>query len=123
MYGFLFPVPRDRSAVEVLLPGVDFRAVRELISMTDVLELLGWRVPTRSGPARRGPCPVHRSHSASSRSFAVHLHRQLYCCFRCGSSGNHLDLYAAVTRQGAYAAAVDLCQRLGRPIPWLRPRR
>jgi len=105
------------------VPAVDFRAVRELISMADVLELIGWAALSRAGPARRGPCPVHRARTANSRSFAVHLHRQVYCCCRCGSSGNHLDLYAAVTRQGVYAAALDLCERVRRPVPWLRPRR
>ncbi len=105
------------------MPGIDFRAVRELISITDVLELIGWQAFSRAGPARRGPCPVHRSRSPRSRSFAVHLQRQVYRCFGCGSSGNHLDLYAAVTRQGVYAAALDLCERLGRPGPWLGPRR
>ena len=104
------------------MPGIDFRAVRQLVSMSDVLQLIGFQPRTRAGPQCRGPCPVHRSRSATSRSLEVHLQRQVYHCFVCGSAGNHLDLYAAATRQRLYDAAVDLCVRLGRDVPWLHRR-
>ena len=102
------------------MPGVDFREVRQISSMAEVLELIDFEPLTRLGSTLRGPCPVHHSQSAKSRSFTVHLGRNLYHCFGCGSAGNHLDLYAAVTRQGVYAAAVDLCAKLNREIPWVR---
>jgi hypothetical protein len=38
-------------------------------------------------------------------------------CFKCGSSGNHLDLYAAATGRGLFEAATELCERLDREIP------
>jgi DNA primase len=101
------------------VPGIDFRALRVRISMTQVLALIGFEPHTVSGPALRGPCPVHRSQTARSRSFAVQVERKVYRCFRCGSAGNHLDLYAAVTRQGVYQAALDLCDQLRLPVPWL----
>jgi DNA primase len=101
------------------VPGIDFRAVRERTSMTAVLALIGFKPRTASGPALRGPCPIHRSQAPTSRSFAVHLGRKVYCCFRCGSAGNHLDLYAAVTQQGIYEAALDLCAKLHQPVPWI----
>jgi DNA primase len=102
------------------MPGVDFRFVRQSCTIAEVLDLIGFEPRSRSGPSLRGPCPVHRSQSATSRSFAVHLERNMYHCFRCGSSGNHLDLYAAVTRQNIHDAAVDLCTRLCRDIPWVQ---
>ena len=102
------------------MPGVDFREVRERCSMAEVLELIGFVALSRSGPRLRGRCPVHGSQSATSRAFAVDVARKIYQCFRCGSAGNHLDLYAAVTRQGVYEAAVDLCAKLNRKIPWVR---
>jgi hypothetical protein len=71
--------------------------------------------------AINSPCPVHGAHTPKSRSFAVHLDRKVYRCFRCGSAGNHLDLYAAVTRQRVYHAALDLCAKLQQPVPWLAP--
>ena len=54
--------------------------------------------------------------------FAAHLGKNVYHCFRCGAGGNALDLWAALTRQSLYAAVVDLCERLGRPVPWLLTR-
>jgi DNA primase len=102
-----------------LVPGVDFRAVRAQISMAEVLALIGFVPQTASRSALRGPCPIHRSRTAKSRSFAVHLERKVYRCFRCGSAGNHLDLYAAVIQEGVYQAALDLCAKLHQPVPWL----
>ncbi len=101
------------------MPGVDFRAVRQTVTMAEVLRLLGYVPQVRSRDKLRGPCPVHRSRSATSRSLSVHLGRNLYHCFRCGASGNHLDLYAAVRHLGLYDAALELCTRCGREIPWI----
>jgi DNA primase len=86
--------------------------------MRDVLTLLGWRPRTRRGAPRRGPCLLHGSSSPASRCFAVHLSKKVYHCFRCGASGNALDLYAAATRQTLYRAALELCGRLGHAVPW-----
>ena len=100
------------------MPAIDFQAVRERISMSDVLDLIGFELQSRSGLALRGPCPIHRSQTPRSRSFAVQLERKVYHCCRCGAGGNHLDLYAAVTQQGVYQAALDLCAKLQVPVPW-----
>jgi hypothetical protein len=43
-----------------------------------------------------------------------------YCCHRCHSQGNQLELWAAATKQPLHQAAIDLCQSLGRDIPWIR---
>jgi hypothetical protein len=117
-YGFLFSVPR-MGGREVLVPGIDFRILRARISKTQVLELIGFMPQTASAAGLRGACPIHRSQTPKSRSFAVHVGRKVYRCFRCGSAGNHLDLYAAVTQQGVYQAALDLCAKLHQPVPWL----
>jgi DNA primase len=100
------------------MPGVDFRQVRSLVGMSDVLALVGWRARTRRGEQLRGRCPLHGSRSPTSRCFAVHLGKGVYHCFRCGASGNALDLYAAMTRQTIYQAALELCGRLGHSVPW-----
>jgi DNA primase len=101
------------------MPSVDFRAVRAMVSMAEVLRLLDYPLPRAEPDSLRGSCPVHRSTSSKSRTFSVHLKRNLFRCFSCGAAGNHLDLYAAVTRQGLYQAALDLCEKLHRPVPWL----
>ena len=102
------------------MPGIDYRAARALLPLADVLGLLGFRPCQRRGPQLRGPCPVHRSDSAASRSFAAHLGKNAWHCFGCGADGNALDLWVAVTRQPLHAAVIDLYTRLGRKLPWLR---
>lgn len=102
------------------MPGIDFRALRAQITMTQVLDLLRLEPQISSTGGLRGPCPIHRSQSPKSRSFSVHVGRKMYRCFRCGAAGNHLDLYAAVTQQDVYQAALDLCVKLHQPVPWLK---
>lgn len=87
--------------------------------MAQVLELLGFVPREQSGDEVRGCCPVHGRTSARSRSFSANLKRNVYQCFGCGSAGNHLDLYAAATQQTLYAAAIELCNRVGCAVPWL----
>ncbi len=87
--------------------------------MAQVLELLGFVVQEASGDEMRGACPIHGSTSTRSRSFSANVKKRVYRCFRCGSAGNHLELFAAATQQSLYAAAVDLCQRAGCAVPWI----
>jgi DNA primase len=105
------------------MPGIDFALLRRRLSLAQVLELIGFRATTRCGDQVRGPCPLHsaaasRSSSRRSRSFAAHLERHCWHCFRCGAGGNALDLYVAVTNLPVYAAALELCARLHLPVPW-----
>jgi DNA primase len=101
------------------MPGVRYREVRSLVSMAQVLDLLGFVPHEASGNEVRGRCPVHGSTSPKSRSFSANLKKSVYRCFRCGSAGNQLDLYAAATHQSLYAAAIDLCSRIGCEVPWI----
>jgi DNA primase len=101
------------------MPGVRYQEVRSLVTMARVLDLLGFVVQERSGDEVRGACPVHGSTAPRSRSFSANLARNVYRCFRCGSAGNHLDLYAAATHQALYAAAIELCERVGCDVPWV----
>jgi DNA primase len=105
------------------MPGIDFRAVKDQISMREVLGLVCFAPNEVTDHGLRGPCPIHRSASVKSRSLAVHLEGKMYRCFKCGSAGNHLDLYAAVTHQSVFQAAVELCTKLNYPIPWRAPTR
>jgi putative transposase len=114
----------DQDAATPARPSIDFSAVRALITLAEVLALLHF-VPNRSrGAEQRGPCPVHgSSNSARSNCFSANIADNIWHCFKCGKGGNALDLWMAVTSQNAYDAAVDLCQRLGRPLPTKEPRR
>ncbi|PYX49875.1 MAG: hypothetical protein DMG76_36160 [Acidobacteria bacterium] len=103
-------------------PAIDFAAVRAALSMAAVLELLGFQASSTHGAQQRGPCPLHGSTSGTSRCFSVNLADQIFHCFKCGRSGNPLNLWAHASRQTPYDAAIDLCQRLGIPVPTLTPR-
>jgi DNA primase len=104
------------------MPGIDFREAGARLRLADVLDLVGFVPRTRRGDQLRGPCPVHRSHSPASRSFAADLGKQRWHCFRCGAGGNALELWATATRPPLHAAVLDLCARLGRDVPWLSRR-
>ena len=101
------------------MAGIDLGAVRGEVGMDAVLELLGFVPRQRRGDQVRGPCPLHKLTSPASRSFSAHLTKQAYRCFHCGSSGNQLDLWAAATGQPLYQAAIDICEKLHRPVPRL----
>jgi DNA primase len=101
------------------MPGIHFASVRARIALTDVLAVIGF-VPCESyGDQVRGPCPVHHSATPSSRSFSANLRLNIYKCFKCGSGGNQLDLYATVTGLSVFEAAIELCEKLDHEIPWM----
>src|SRR3954452_15322969 len=101
------------------MPGIDFAAARAGIALAEVLDLLGFVACESRGDQVRGPCPVHGSTSSSSRSFSANLKRRIYRCFKCGSCGNQLDLYAGATGLNLFEATVALCERLHREVPWI----
>jgi len=103
------------------MPLVDMRQARREIRLGWVLGLLGWRPRERKGEQVRGACPLHGSTSPRSRSFAAHLGRGVWQCFRCQAAGNALELWARATGQGLYQAVLDLYDRLGQEVPWLWP--
>jgi len=104
------------------VPGVDFNRVRTEITMEQVLRLLGFQPTNRSGAQWYGSCPLHKSspmHRGRRRSFSVNVAIGRYFCHGCRSHGNQLELWAAATKQPMHQAAIDLCHRLGRHIPWI----
>jgi putative transposase len=102
-------------------PAIDFAAVRAALSLAAVLSLLGFQPRSSRGAQQRGPCPLHGSTSGTSRCFSANLEQHTFQCFKCGRAGNALDLWAHSSRQTPYDAAIDLCQRLGIPLPILAP--
>jgi transposase InsO family protein len=100
-------------------PALDFAAVRAAITITQVLALLGFVPRSSYAGQQRGPCPLHGSTHGTARCFSVNTHAHTFHCFKCGRSGNALELWAAAQRLSLYDAAVDLCQRLNIPLPLL----
>jgi DNA primase len=104
------------------MPGIDFREARARLRLAEVLDLVGFEARGCGAGQWRGPCPVHRSRSRTSRAFAANLDKGVWHCFACGAGGNVLDLWVAVTTQSLHAAVLDLCQRLNQEVPWLPSR-
>jgi DNA primase len=104
------------------MPSIDFRQLRANVSMAEVLELLRFVVAERTGDQVRGECPLHEpSESGKHRSFSAHLGRNIFQCFKCGASGNQLDLWAKASKKSLFEAALDLCTRLNKEAPRLAP--
>jgi DNA primase len=94
-------------------PRLDYAAIRQQITMTQVLDHLGCLKSLKGRrPQLRGPCPIHGQADDARRSFSVHLDKQVFRCFHkeCDIQGNVLDLWAAVRRLPLYEATVDLAQ-------------
>ena len=87
--------------------------------MEQVLTLLGFLPVHRSGAQWYGVCPLHGSASGRSRSFTVKVAIVRYHFHRCRSRGNHLELWAGATDLPLYQAGADLCDTLGRDVPWI----
>jgi putative transposase len=102
-------------------PAIDFAAVRVAITIAQVLTLLGFTPRSDHAGQQRGTCPLHGSTAGTARCFSVNTSAHTFHCFKCGRSGNALELWAAANRLSIYDAAIDLCQRLNIPLPILAP--
>jgi len=112
--------PVNESTSVDARPAIDFAAIKAAVNIVAVLQLLGCRGQTRFSQ-HRGPCPLHGTHRGTARCFSAHLERNVFHCFKCGQSGDAIDLWARATKQLPYDTAVDLCAKLGIPLPLLNP--
>lgn len=101
------------------MPGVDFNRLRADITMEEVLNLLRFQPSKQSGNQWYGCCPLHHCSSSRSRVFSVNVATGRYYCHQCKSHGNQLELWATVTNLSLHQAAIDLCETLGREVPWI----
>ncbi len=100
------------------MPSIDYKSLREQISIREVLDLIAYQPLSERGDQWRGRCPVHDSQSLlspsnRSRAFSVSLSKNAFQCFSCGAQGNQLDLWAAVQGMSLHDAALDLARRMG----------
>ena len=101
------------------MPGIDFKRVRQEISMETVLKLVGFEPTHRRGHQWYGACPLHGSSSPRPRCFSVNVQSGHYCCHQCHSAGDQLHLWAAVTALSVYDGTIHLCHVTCHPIPWI----
>lgn len=97
---------------------INYRELREAVRIEEILSWLQWEASSPVGDQLRGRCPlceVSRADTASpdtNRSFSVNTRRNIYRCFRCGSSGNALDLWSSYRKLSNYTAAQEIKNRL-----------
>jgi transposase len=112
------PVKPAVPPTAVERPPVDFVFLRKQVRISQVLDRLGFlaRMHCR-GPQLRGPCPIHGQPTDSSRTFSVHVVKNIFRCFHanCGAQGNVLDLWAAIHKLPLYEAALDLAGAFSLP--------
>ena len=85
---------------------VDFRLVKESVSIQMVLEHYGINGLQKSGSELRGCCPIHKGEG--SRAFQVNISKNVFQCFSCKARGNVLDLVAALEACTVREAALKL---------------
>lgn len=100
------------------MPSLDFKAIKLEVPLQHVLDHIGWRAVSSKGGQRRGPCPIHRSASQRSRSFAVL--DEFWFCHKCKIGGDQLFLWSLLKDLPLYDATINLCRTLGRPIFYMQ---
>jgi transposase len=90
--------PPSQPAAPLTAP-VDFAALRQRVTMEQVLHHIGILGELRgSGSQRRGRCPIHAQPGDRRRTFSVNLKKNVFQCFypECNAHGNVLDFWAAL---------------------------
>jgi hypothetical protein len=101
---------------------IDYRYLRQQLSIAEVLKLLNYPQPLRStGTQARGPCPLHQD-SRHRLTFSVNLEQGIFQCFarECKANGNALDLWAKANGMSIHQAALDLAEKLHLKLQWNR---
>jgi hypothetical protein len=112
------PIKPPARTRQTKRPVVDYEYLRQQLTMSQIIEHLGLQGQLQGrGQQLRGPCPVHSQPTKPSRTFSVHLGKNVFRCFHadCGIQGNVLDLWAAVHRLPLYEAALHMAETLGLP--------
>jgi DNA primase len=89
--------------------------LQELISRTDIVEVVGRHVELKRGGANfMGLCPFH---GEKSPSFSVTPSKQFYYCFGCGASGDAIRFLTEHLGLSFVEAVRDLAGRIGMSVP------
>ena len=89
--------------------------IQEVLSRTDIAEIVGRHVALRKGGANLlGLCPFH---GEKSPSFTVSPAKQFYHCFGCGAHGDAIRFLMEITGAGFLDTVKDLAQQAGLKVP------
>ena len=95
------------------MPGVNFDAVGQQVSMKAAPRLLEFEPTSIRGDALRGPCPVHASSRPGRLSFSVNLQLGRYRCLKCGSQGNAFGTVGGVAGHRRLQGRVGVVRIVG----------
>lgn len=87
---------------------VDFRLVKNAVTMQMALDRYGIDWLRKSGQELRGKCPLHQGEG--ERTFHVNLGKNAFNCFSCKARGNVLDFVAAMEQCTVRDAALKLAE-------------
>jgi hypothetical protein len=94
---------------------IDYGELKRRIRLAELLSSIGWASTEGRGEQLRGPCPlaacnphVESGSKPTARSFSVHVGKNVYCCFHCGSRGNVLDFWSSYRQQTLRESALEL---------------
>jgi DNA primase len=85
---------------------VDFRSVKQSVSIQMVLDHYHINELRKNGSELRGRCPIHKGDG--SRTFHANISKNVFQCFSCKARGNVLDLVAALESCTVREAALKL---------------
>jgi hypothetical protein len=97
---------------------INYRQLRATLRIEEILSWMHWEASSGVGDQRRGPCPlctpprIDTLSPSPSRTFSVNTQRNIYRCFRCGNSGNALDLWSRYRKLSLHVAAQEIQARL-----------
>lgn len=90
---------------------VNFRQIKQAVSMAAVLEHYAWKGLWRRGDQIAGRCPIHRGQG--EYTFHADLRNHGFHCFSCQAQGSVLDLVAQLERCSLRQAALHLQEWFG----------
>jgi hypothetical protein len=101
----------ERRIFQMAKEWVEFKRVKDSVSMQMVLDRYGVKGLTQSGDELRGACPIHKG-SLRSKNFTVNLRKNAFNCFskNCKARGNVLDFVALMEHCEIRDAALHLAE-------------
>jgi hypothetical protein len=100
---------------------IDFRAIRDLVPLRDLLHRIGWMMVKEGTGNVRCPCPI-RTHTKYPHR-AVAVGEREWFCQKCKRGGDVVDFLSMAINVNVYAAARRVCQYAGVKVPYLPRRR
>jgi DNA primase len=115
----ILPTPK-KSKGGVMETWVDFRVVKQAVTMHMILDHYSINWLRKSGKEFRGRCPIHHrsgetpaTEKKGSASFHVNDGKNAFNCFSCKAHGNVLDFVAAMEQCSVRDAALKLKEWFG----------